>query len=114
MLQVEEVKPSVGEDEARGARRFALQIPVRYRLRGDKAWCHGETENVSSSGVLFRTQGVVETGAALELRLTLPLLNSTGAGEVLCQGVIVRSVHPSDGDLPVLAMRILHFRLVRG
>jgi hypothetical protein len=114
LREVEAVKPTVLENEARSARRFALQIPVRYRLRGEKAWRHGETENVSSSGVLFRTVAAAETGASVELCLKLPVPNSEAAGEVLCRGVIVRSLRPRNGDLPALAIRIQHFRLARG
>ena len=113
MLPDVESAKSQAHDEARRARRFALQIPVRYRFRGDRDWRHGETQNISSCGVLFRSQSSAEKGTSLELCLILPVLSPEGAAEVLCRGVIVRSAIPTDGDMPVLAVRILHFRLAR-
>jgi PilZ domain len=102
-------------DEARLARRFALQIPVRYRFADDATWRHGETENISSSGVLFRGQSAAREGTQLELCLMLPVTKAEGGAEVICRGVIVRSTLPAGGrELPVLAARILHFRLARG
>lgn len=48
--------PGVGVavvDKAR-ARRFDLQIPVRYRANGDGDWHRGTTRNISRSGVRSR------------------------------------------------------------
>ncbi|MGH9403400.1 MAG: PilZ domain-containing protein [Terriglobia bacterium] len=96
------------------AQRFALQVPLRYRPRGEAAWRRGKTENISSSGVLFRGEFFAESGASVELCLIMPVVNSDGAAEVICQGVIVRAMAPTDSrSLPALAVKISHFRLVR-
>lgn len=100
--------------EARSARRFALRLPVRYRLHGEQAWRSGETENVSGSGVLFRGQATAKLGALLELTLALPTPDAEEKPEMICRGVIVRSAKATNGKLPSLAMRILHSRLLRG
>jgi len=102
-------------NEARTTRRFALRLPVRYRLHGEQTWRSGETENVSGSGVLFRGQAAAKAGTALELSLALPaVLESQETAEVICRGVVVRSARALDGNLPGLAMRILHSRVTRG
>ncbi|HUY12639.1 MAG TPA: PilZ domain-containing protein [Terriglobia bacterium] len=96
------------------AQRFPLQVPLRYRVRGERAWRRGETENISSSGVLFRGECFVDANTFVDLCLIMPVVNSDGAAEVVCRGVIVRSMPPMDTeDLPTLAVKILHFRLVR-
>src|SRR5258708_18743795 len=38
------------------ARRFNLQLPLRYRPLGDKSWRPGTTENISRSGLPFQAQ----------------------------------------------------------
>lgn len=114
LREVEDVKAAVTDvDETQRAHRFTLQIPVRYRLGGEKGWRHGETENISGSGVLFRGHCAAEAGAPLELCLMLPALSSGAAAQVICRGVIVRSVLADNHDMRGLAVRILHFRLVR-
>jgi len=96
------------------ARRFSLQLPLRYRVRGERAWRRGETENISSSGVLFRGEIFVEMNTALELCLTMPAVNFEGAAEMVCRGRIVRSVRAVERrDLSAFAVKILHSRLVR-
>jgi hypothetical protein len=110
---VEYIKTAAAAHEARRACRFTLQMPVRYRLGGERGWRHGKTENVSRSGVLFRSQSAAEAGASLELCLILPALSSGTAAQVICRGVVARSVPPQNGDLPALAVRILNSRLVR-
>lgn len=95
-------------------RRFGLQLPLRYRVRGERTWRRGETENISSSGVLFRGEIFAEMNTPLELCLTMPAVNSEGAAEMICRGTIVRSMRAVERhELSTLAVRILHSRLVR-
>lgn len=100
--------------EVRRAQRFALTLPVRYRLQDEKLWRSGETENASASGVLFRSQSGAKAGTCLELCLALPPEKSEEAPEVICRGIVVRSATVSDGSARALAVRILHSRLTRG
>jgi len=97
--------------DARRARRFALQVPVRYRVEDDPIWRHGRTANISTSGVLLRTQSDAQRGTVLELRMSMPVLTTEGVTEVVGRGVVVRSVLASDSELPALAVRILRSRL---
>jgi hypothetical protein len=95
------------------AQRFAVSIPLRYRERGQQEWSEGYTENISSSGVLFR--GTKETGPRTPIEMSLRLqVNHEGAAEVICQGTLVR-VSPGDGTeaQPAMAATITHYRFVR-
>ena len=79
--------------EANGrARRFPIHIPVRYRLPRNPQWFEAYTENVSCSGVLFRTDRAFEPATALDLRLELPAVENGERvrGEVVCKGEVVR------------------------
>jgi hypothetical protein len=96
------------------AKRFSLQIPLRYRINGDRAWREGQSENISSSGVLFRSGSCAELSAAIEMSFVLPVEISEGAAEVFCYGKIVRtSPFAECEDLHLLAARILRYRLLR-
>lgn len=72
------------------AHRFAIRTTVRYRFRSERAWFGGVTENISSSGVLFRGEQPCVPGTKIEMSLTLPGLQSGGAAtKVSCQAVVV-------------------------
>src|SRR5579883_219757 len=72
------------------AKRFSLQIPLRYRINGDRAWREGQSENISSSGVWFRRGACVEWSAAIEMSCVLRVERSEGGGEVVRYGNVVR------------------------
>ncbi|HTV53735.1 MAG TPA: PilZ domain-containing protein [Terriglobia bacterium] len=96
------------------AQRFAMRLPLRYRVPWETTWRRGETLNVSSSGVLFRGDHFTETKTPVELSLMMPAVNSEGSAEVVCRGTVVRAMAASRGDSrPVLAVKILQYRLVR-
>jgi len=80
------------------ARRFPIHLPVRYRLARGQQWFEAYTENVSRSGVFFRTERVFEPTTALDLRLELPAVeNGEGVrGEVVCKGEVVRMDRSDD------------------
>ncbi|MGC9997428.1 MAG: PilZ domain-containing protein [Terriglobia bacterium] len=87
--------------EANGrARRFTIHIPVRYRLPRSPEWFEAYTENVSRSGVLFRTDRTFEPTTALDLRLELPPVDNGERvrGEVVCKGEVVRMDQSDDRD----------------
>jgi len=87
--------------------RFPLQLPVRYRRLGERLWRHGTTENISCSGVLFRSNDLLPVEGDVELRLELPTVTATAApSEVSCRGRVVRTVSPSD-DQPWQAAAIM-------
>ena len=81
------------QEESGRARRFPIHIPVRYRLPRSPHWFESYTENVSRSGVLFRTDRVFEPTTALDLRLELPVVENGERvrAEVVCKGEVVRT-----------------------
>jgi hypothetical protein len=101
-------------DKAR-ARRFELQIPMRYRADGEGDWHTGITRNISRSGVLFQGEGWAEPRTHLEMTLLLPReIGAECAAEVVCRGMVTRSEWcGSEGGGPLIATRISHYRLVR-
>src|ERR1700682_1993880 len=69
------------------ARRFNLQLPLRYRPLGEKSWRPGTTENISRSGLLFQAQEFLHPSAQLEISLVLPPeIAGLAATEVICRG----------------------------
>jgi hypothetical protein len=99
------------------APRYRLQIPLRYRPSGDHQWREGRTENISRSGVLFRTDHLMPLQTPIEMLLALPV--EVGGGEdaatVICRGRVVRT-QPADGasgddGQPAVAATIAGYRL---
>jgi hypothetical protein len=78
--------------EQRKSKRFELKLPLELVRAGAVAVGRvGETRNVSSSGVLFRTDMEMQIGSPIEYLITLPV-TSADAPEVrlLCVGKIIR------------------------
>jgi len=96
------------------ATRFTLQLPVHYRLAGESVWRHGTTENISRSGMLFRTDYPLEPNSRLEFSVELPTsIFGMAATEIVCRGEIVRQVGAEDEVCPALAARILDYQFHR-
>jgi PilZ domain len=93
--------------EQRRSQRFDLRLPFEL-LRGPKA--KGETRNVSSSGVLFRSPKPMEIGAPVEYLITLPKAPGTRVDVRLrCVGTIVRGETHS-----TFAATLERYEFVRG
>ena len=97
------------------ARRFGIQIRLRYRLNGESKWWKGTTENVSRSGVLFRGEEFAERNTPLELTFVLPKeISGVRPAEVMCKGKVIWSERPREpGKLPFLATTITQYRIIR-
>jgi PAS domain S-box-containing protein len=100
------------------ARRFNLQLPLRYRPIGEKSWRPGTTENISRSGLLFQAQELLHPNALLEISLVLPPeIAGLAATEVICRGEVVRSIEGrAEGHVvtPALAAKILQYHFQHG
>src|SRR5438445_5004182 len=95
--------------EAVRAPRYALHLPLRYRVIGEPDWRQGRTENISRSGLLFLADGVIAIDTRLEMRFVLP--TGQASPGVVCYGRIVRTVPPSADDArPGLAATIGGYR----
>jgi hypothetical protein len=102
------------------APRFPLRIPLKYRSSGDPQWREADTENISRSGVLFRTDHPMPPRTPIEMLLALPveLAGGGAAATVICRGRIVRTEaagatnDDSTGDgRPAVAATIAGYRL---
>jgi hypothetical protein len=97
------------------AERFPVQIPVRYRIPHGPEWFEARTENVSHTGVLFRTKSILKPTTLLEVRLELPPTNGNRShAEVVCKCEVVRVEQARGGGIsPALAVAIHDYRLTR-
>jgi hypothetical protein len=97
------------------APRFSIEIPLYFRQRGESAWRQGMTDNISRSGVLFRTSEALDSATPIEMHFALPLRAGGPPGAVVaCRGHIVRAVPPNSPDaLPGFAATISRYRFVR-
>jgi len=99
------------------AQRFPIRVPIRYRTPSSRDWLLACTENISRSGVLFRTEkSVFEPTTTLQFRLELPPINNKVGfrAEVVCKGEVVRT-EPTDsvGTPPAVAVAIHNYRLAK-
>jgi hypothetical protein len=97
------------------AQRFVAELQLRYRETGTVPWYGGRTENISSSGVLFRAEQGLRPKTNIDMALTLPRVEpGEHSAEVLCRGVIVRAASERGIDSsPVLAASIADYRFAR-
>lgn len=73
------------------APRFALNLPVRYRVAGSEPWLQGKTENISGSGVLFQADQALTIDTPIEISIAMPpVAPASTSAEVRCQAHIVR------------------------
>lgn len=98
------------------APRFSLRLPVRYRPVGRTGWYKGTTENISRSGVLFRSAEMLDVNTPIEMRVALPVGSPLEfPPEVICTARIVRTVSASGLERRHgLAAAITHYRLRPG
>ena len=76
--------------EQRKAQRFDLKLPFELVRSGSDSR-HGETKNLSSSGVLFRSDASLRIGEHVEYVITLPTAPSPDEKVRLrCVGKVVR------------------------
>ena len=80
------------------APRFSLNLPLKYRIAGEKLWQVASTRNLSSSGVLFRAAEMHRPGSELELEITLSDAYPVHASRVQATGKIVRQLKDESSD----------------
>lgn len=88
------------------AARFVLNLPMRYRRKGEDDWTTGKTVNVSRSGVLFAADENPLPGTALEMWLEMSGENPACAA-IFCTGMVVRH-----DDEQRVAARFQEYQLV--
>jgi hypothetical protein len=90
-----------------------MNLPVRYRLRGEDGWSYGITINISSSGLLFWSDREVEPPAEVEIEVVLPGDEAAGARVVSHGGVIRVGADPQSRGDRVIAATLDNSSLVR-
>lgn len=72
-------------------RRLRHRVSVLFRVAGGCEWIEGVTENISRSGLLFRSSSPLEVGSSMEMIFEMPQeLTGDAAARVLCEGLLVR------------------------
>jgi hypothetical protein len=76
-------------------RRLRHCVPVMFRIPGSvpgsDGWTEGTTENISHSGLLFRSSTPLEVGSSMEFILEMPQeLTGLDHARVLCEGSLLR------------------------
>ncbi len=95
-------------------RRFCLVMPLQFRVPGKHEWREGTTENISDSGILFRTGLTHEPGTVMEMRIALSVMAKKKCVELHCRGTVVRATPTDNGcEIPGLAVRFSSYRLMR-
>jgi len=112
-----DLEPAVSTSpmEVSRARRYEIGTSIRYRVRGEREWHEGVTENISISGMLIRAHRSLDPRTAIEMRFFLPVeLDGECAAEVFCRGLVIRS---SKCRIPAntvtIAVKIAHSRFIR-
>ncbi len=88
------------------APRLQLESFLHFRGLGEFGWSMGKTENISVSGVLFRSGRIMEPNTQVEMSLLPPKeVVGEASGSVYRRGRVARTVLPiSEGADPSLAV----------
>ena len=79
------------QQEKRGARRFALRVPVTVSRNGIGKKEVAEIRDVSARGICFYLDSTIAQGSAIGFTLTLPPeITLTESIRVQCKGRVVR------------------------
>ena len=72
-------------------RRLKHVVPVLYRVNGTDEWIEATSENLSRSGLLFRTEQELALCTLIDIRLEMPEeLTGEWAPEVTLRGMVAR------------------------
>jgi hypothetical protein len=94
------------QQEKRGARRFALRVPVTVnRNNGNSAQESAQLRDVSARGICFYVESAIAQGAPIGFTLTLPPeITLTESIRVQCKGRVVRVEDETPGKVTVAAV----------
>ncbi len=92
-----------------------MQASMLIRRAGDRTWRHATTINISRTGVLLQTDGLLlEPRTPVEVLVSLPVFGDLADNQILGIGRIVRTSPSSpDGNNPVMAAHLEECRIVR-
>ena len=97
------------------AQRYEIVAAIHFRVVREQKWRNGIIQNISTSGVLIRTDEVCPADTNIEMRFGLPVdLPYSRAAEVYCRGVVVRSSRSQvEDEKGFIAATIEQSRLIR-
>ena len=102
-------------EELRATRRFNLRLPIEVKYAADSTiQAKAHTRDVSSRGISFYFDTVLQPGSDIEFTLTLPPeITLTESIRVRCKGKVVRVDTPqmAGGKLGIAAT-IQHYEFV--
>ncbi len=101
--------------ELRSTRRFNLRLPVEVKYSTDSVkQAKAHTRDVSSRGICFYFDSLIQTGSDIEFTLTLPPeITLTESIRVRCKGTVVRVEPPAGPNGKVgVAATIQHYEFV--
>jgi hypothetical protein len=78
--------PPLDKDEVRASVRFPIQLPVTISVEGSPSF-QGETENISSSGILLRTDREIARNAQISFAISMPAHTLGTPTDVVVKGV---------------------------
>jgi len=84
---------------------------MEFRRAGTEHWLHGYTENMGSSGVLFRSVELIEPQSRIEMIFRMPVADPCN---LVCMGTVIRVEMPTAaGMLPTISATIDRYSFVR-
>ncbi len=90
--------------------RYVVHGSLIYRPTGGMQWYRGDTENLSSSGVLFRGDTFIPVNTTIEMSITPPRRDRKTVDGVFCWGRVIRTGLSADPAKPALAAKIIKYR----
>ena len=99
--------------EQRRTRRFKLQLPLSITRTGaERVMFAGQTDNISSSGVLFTSDREPDLGGPIEYIITLNL-EGAQAVNLRCMGKVLRTGRVNQEDAFLVAATLERYEFVR-
>lgn len=97
------------------AQRFSIKAMMHYRVVGEERWYAGNVDNMSSTGILFHGERVININSPIEVAVHIP--GSAAAGhrsKMVSRGTIVRLMRDTvDPHLTMMAAVLHHLRLLK-
>ena len=101
------------QPEKRGARRFALRVPVSINRNGNGHSESAELRDVSARGICFFVDSAIAQGSPIGFTLTLPPeITLTESIRVQCKGRVVRVENTPDAGKVTVAAAIEEYEFL--
>lgn len=78
---------------------FDIDLPVRFRLLGEKVWQKGGVYKVSSTEILFGVEGTLTPGQRIDIQLVLPASRNGYRGGTIVSRATIAQCFPAGGGI---------------